>query len=302
MADATQIRPHMTVLGSDGGHVGTVDAVEGNRIKLTKRDAADQHHHYLDMGQVARVDSAVHLNTGVAAALAGAGAAAGTAAAGDAGTGESLLPPVKNRAVDHAVPRKNFYLPWIVGVVGVILLLLLLRSCFERDPAPSATDTGPTTAGTTATTALPVEAVALPNGQSMNLEPQTLNYELQRYLASSEATPRTFQFDKLNFDTGSATVRAADRGNVDALAQILAAYPAARVRIVGYTDARGAAPANDQLGQQRATAVMDALVAKGVARERIEAASGGEANPTSSNADAAGQFENRRTELVVLAK
>ena len=53
---ASEIRPHMEVVGSDGQHVGTVDAVEGDRIKLTKRDDPDgsgQHHHYLAIGTVA---------------------------------------------------------------------------------------------------------------------------------------------------------------------------------------------------------------------------------------------------------
>ncbi len=35
------IREHMEVIGADGGHVGTVDKVEGDRIKLTKKDDPD---------------------------------------------------------------------------------------------------------------------------------------------------------------------------------------------------------------------------------------------------------------------
>lgn len=292
MVDQSQIKKHMSVVGSDGQHVGTVDGVDGDRIKLTKNDSTDQRHHYVPLAKVARVDSEVHLNTTAAAALIGAGAAAGAG-------GASPLPPVKNRAVDEAAPRKNFYLPWIVGIVGVILLLLLLKSCLGRDAEPVATAP---VATPTATAALPVESVGLPNGQTVSLEPRSFNYELQRYLASSEATPRTFQFDKLNFDTSSAAIRQSDEGNIDALAQILAGYPAAKVKIVGYADARGSSPSNDQLGQQRATAVMDALVAKGVARDRIEAATGGETSPTADNASSQGRFENRRSELVVLSK
>ena len=40
MADASQIREHMEVIGADGVHVGTVDHVDGDRIKLTKADQA----------------------------------------------------------------------------------------------------------------------------------------------------------------------------------------------------------------------------------------------------------------------
>jgi hypothetical protein len=56
--NASKIAEHMEVVGSDGGHVGTVDKVEGNRIKLTKKDDPDgtgQHHHFLDLGAVASV-------------------------------------------------------------------------------------------------------------------------------------------------------------------------------------------------------------------------------------------------------
>lgn len=55
-----QIKEHMEVLGADGVHVGTVDKVEGQRIKLTKRDsgegAHEGHHHYVSLGLVAGVE------------------------------------------------------------------------------------------------------------------------------------------------------------------------------------------------------------------------------------------------------
>ena len=47
MPEANIIKPHMEVLGSDGGHIGMVDALEGDRIKLTKRDSDDERHHYV---------------------------------------------------------------------------------------------------------------------------------------------------------------------------------------------------------------------------------------------------------------
>lgn len=64
MADASQIREHMEVLGSDGQHVGTVDKIEGDRIKLTKNDPQAQgQHHYIPLDSVASVDqNGVRLN------------------------------------------------------------------------------------------------------------------------------------------------------------------------------------------------------------------------------------------------
>jgi hypothetical protein len=56
MINASQIREHMEVKGSDGQHIGTVDRVEGNRIKLTKSDqASGGQHRYMDLGQVQEV-------------------------------------------------------------------------------------------------------------------------------------------------------------------------------------------------------------------------------------------------------
>jgi hypothetical protein len=65
-AQVSQIREHMPVVGSDGGHVGTVDKVEGDRIKLTKQDDPDgsgQHHHFVPVSAVASVnDNEVRLS------------------------------------------------------------------------------------------------------------------------------------------------------------------------------------------------------------------------------------------------
>ena len=58
MADLSQIREHMKVIGADRAHVGTVDKVEGGRIKLTKKDSGSHsdHHHFISGGLVAAVE------------------------------------------------------------------------------------------------------------------------------------------------------------------------------------------------------------------------------------------------------
>jgi hypothetical protein len=60
MTDAARIREHMEVIGADGVHVGTVDKVEGQRIKLTKRDSGEGahrgHHHFIPLSLVAEVE------------------------------------------------------------------------------------------------------------------------------------------------------------------------------------------------------------------------------------------------------
>jgi hypothetical protein len=60
MADLSQIKEHMDVIGADGVHVGTVDHVDGERIKLTKKDSGEGghegHHHYVPGGLVADIE------------------------------------------------------------------------------------------------------------------------------------------------------------------------------------------------------------------------------------------------------
>lgn len=60
MADTSRIREHMEVIGADGVHVGTVDRVEGDRIKLTTKDSGKGahrgHHHYIAASLVADVE------------------------------------------------------------------------------------------------------------------------------------------------------------------------------------------------------------------------------------------------------
>ncbi len=62
MADTSGIKEHMEVIGADGVHVGTVDHLDGDRIKLTKNDSPStedgqgQKHHYLPVGLVAEVE------------------------------------------------------------------------------------------------------------------------------------------------------------------------------------------------------------------------------------------------------
>ncbi|MDF7777427.1 DUF2171 domain-containing protein [Sphingomonas sp. AOB5] len=75
MTDASAIREHMEVIGADGVHLGTVDRVEGDLIKLTKADSGqgshEGHHHTLPLGLVAEVEGdKVRLSATAANALA----------------------------------------------------------------------------------------------------------------------------------------------------------------------------------------------------------------------------------------
>ncbi|WP_338026420.1 DUF2171 domain-containing protein [Croceicoccus hydrothermalis] len=56
MFEKIRIKEHMEVADINGQHVGTVDDVEDNRIKLTKSDAGDNMHHFISLDEVEKID------------------------------------------------------------------------------------------------------------------------------------------------------------------------------------------------------------------------------------------------------
>ncbi|MEW9854121.1 DUF2171 domain-containing protein [Novosphingobium sp. M1R2S20] len=58
MVDLSQVSEHMNIIGADGVHIGTVDKVDGDRIKMTKADSGSHsdHHHYISRGLVAAIE------------------------------------------------------------------------------------------------------------------------------------------------------------------------------------------------------------------------------------------------------
>lgn len=100
------------------------------------------------------------------------------------------------------------------------------------------------------------------------------------------------------FESGRATLQPGALRNVEQLATVLKQYPERRVLIEGYTDSVGSEEMNLQLSQRRAEAFRDALLARGVARERMDVRAHGESHPVADNNSAAGRQQNRRVEIL----
>ncbi|MFN9118712.1 MAG: OmpA family protein, partial [Gemmatimonas sp.] len=85
---------------------------------------------------------------------------------------------------------------------------------------------------------------------------------------------------------------------VTQIADMLRENPSLQVSVEGHTDNIGTAKANQLLSQARATAVMNAVIAKGIARTRLSAKGWGQTKPMADNATADGRGKNRRVEIV----
>lgn len=65
MFEKLRIHEHMEVATSAGQHVGTVDEVTGDQIKLTRSDSADGSHHYVSLDDVEKIaDNRIYLKAG----------------------------------------------------------------------------------------------------------------------------------------------------------------------------------------------------------------------------------------------
>ena len=155
---------------------------------------------------------------------------------------------------------------------------------------------------TATTAARKLASVSLPGGATINVEQDTFLYNLARYLGSPDPAPKNFVFDNLNFETGGTTLTPASGATVTDLTKVLNAYPAAQVKLVGFTDTTGDPAANTALSESRAKAVADLLTRGGVAASRISTQGMGSANPVASNDTEEGRARNRRIELTVVQK
>jgi len=100
------------------------------------------------------------------------------------------------------------------------------------------------------------------------------------------------------FDSGQSRLQPAGDVNIGRLADFMKGNPSRRAAIEGYTDSVGGSAGNQALSDDRAMAVKEALVGRGVGAERLSTFGHGERNPIASNTTAAGRQTNRRVEII----
>jgi outer membrane protein OmpA-like peptidoglycan-associated protein len=143
--------------------------------------------------------------------------------------------------------------------------------------------------------------IRLPDGSEITAPAQGVEARLVNALNNNTATGENtwFDFDRLLFDTNSATLQPASQAQLGNVAAILKAYPQIKMRIGGYTDNTGDPAANLQLSQQRADNVVAELTRQGIDPSRLSAKGYGEENPVADNSTDEGRQKNRRISLRV---
>lgn len=106
--------------------------------------------------------------------------------------------------------------------------------------------------------------------------------------------------EELHFPKGTAVLPKGNLASLDRIAALLKEHPKLTARIEGHTDSGGPEEINQSLSEQRAQAVLKALVARGVAADRLVAQGLGESSPFADNATPAGRRQNRRVEIYMI--
>jgi len=104
-------------------------------------------------------------------------------------------------------------------------------------------------------------------------------------------------FRSVNFNANSAELTAGSFPALNDVAQSLVNYPEVSLEVRGYTDNKGGNDVNRRLSQERAEAVVDYLVKKGVAPNRLKPVGMGAADPVADNSTVEGRTLNRRVEI-----
>jgi peptidoglycan-binding protein ArfA len=117
--------------------------------------------------------------------------------------------------------------------------------------------------------------------------------------ACSNLQPDVKALGPITFATDASTLTPAGVQALNQVAAKLEACPGAKVTVKGYTDNTGNDAINMPLSENRADAVVDFLIARGVTRDQLTAKGLGSADPIADNGNPEGQGKNRRVEIVV---
>ncbi len=145
----------------------------------------------------------------------------------------------------------------------------------------------------------------LPNGIEIEIPKLGVENNLLAFIEdAAKPVDKTtwFDFDRLLFDTGKATLKPESDAQLKTVSEILKAYPNVHIKVGGYTDNVGDKAANMALSGARATSVMGELVKLGVDLPRLNSEGYGDQHPVADNTTEEGRAKNRRVSMRITKK
>jgi len=136
------------------------------------------------------------------------------------------------------------------------------------------------------------------DNQEATMRQQLAGVEGANIQRNADLLAVTFKSDVL-FDTNSAALKAGSYDEISRVAQVLNQYPETTIMIAGHTDSTGSDTYNQQLSEQRAMSVKNALAGQGVNPARMSAVGYGESKPIADNNTESGRQTNRRVAITI---
>jgi outer membrane protein OmpA-like peptidoglycan-associated protein len=130
------------------------------------------------------------------------------------------------------------------------------------------------------------------------LEKEPMKQEIQAREMFEALTKTGFIALYINFETGKAEIKPESQHILDQIVQMMKDNPTLKISIEGHTDNVGSAQSNHNLSENRAKAVMSALIAKGIDKARLSSKGWGQTRPIADNTTEEGRAKNRRVEIV----
>lgn len=144
----------------------------------------------------------------------------------------------------------------------------------------------------------PLETVDL-HGDRLNAYRSTPEALRARYGATLNTLPEVSRIYTLLFATGQQVLPPDAEPTIAALLADVASHPVVEVQITGHTDRMGTLEANDRLSLDRALAVRDALLARGLRASLVRVVGRGEREPLVRTGDEVPEAKNRRVDILV---
>ena len=114
--------------------------------------------------------------------------------------------------------------------------------------------------------------------------------------------PKTYTLKNVFFDTGKATLKNESFKALNDLAEVMKIKNTMVIEIAGHTDNVGSPESNVKLSEERANAVRNYLIQKGIQPTRVTTKGYGDTQPVEDNSTEAGKQKNRRTEVRVISE